>query len=292
MMSETIDKKDKLAVLMTCHNRKTKTLDCLNHLFNQKINHDLFIDVYLVDDGSTDGTSEAVRQTYPEVHLLQGTGHLFWNQGMRLAFATAMENDYDFYLWLNDDTNLYPTALEVLFQTYYQQCSSDNSNDRIIVGSVCDPKTGEHSYGGYVRKSLWHPVRLKQVLVDGSIQECHTMNGNCVLIPRLIAQDVGNLAAEFNHMFGDIDYGFRAKKKGHRIWAAPDYIGTCPPHAPLTYEKFNQILNTDTIYKGVNIDYENSIFLRRHTGILAPIYGLLTYSKLLVYLVFKPTALK
>ena len=52
----------KIATLLTCHNRKEKTLKCLNSITAQHIPKQVGkIDVFLVDDGSTDGTSEAVK---------------------------------------------------------------------------------------------------------------------------------------------------------------------------------------------------------------------------------------
>ena len=44
---------NKIAAILTCHNRKEKTLACLHSLFSIIST----IDVFLVDDGSTDGTS-------------------------------------------------------------------------------------------------------------------------------------------------------------------------------------------------------------------------------------------
>jgi len=42
-----------VAVLITCHNRKEATLKCLKSLSEQKY-HNISIDVYVVDDGSSD----------------------------------------------------------------------------------------------------------------------------------------------------------------------------------------------------------------------------------------------
>jgi glycosyltransferase involved in cell wall biosynthesis len=47
-----------IAVLMTCFNRKEKTLCCIESLFAQE-NMPTF-DLYVCDDASTDGTSEAI----------------------------------------------------------------------------------------------------------------------------------------------------------------------------------------------------------------------------------------
>jgi len=109
--------RDRIAVLITCHNRKPKTLACLTALFNQTPPSSATTDVYLVDDGSTDGTAEEVHQAYPQVKILQGDGSLFWNGGMRKAFSEALKYDYDYYLWLNDDTILYPEAIASLLTT-------------------------------------------------------------------------------------------------------------------------------------------------------------------------------
>ena len=52
----------------------------------------------LVDDGSTDGTGEAVQGEFPQVRLLRGDGRLFWGGGLRLAFAAAMAESIHYYM--------------------------------------------------------------------------------------------------------------------------------------------------------------------------------------------------
>ena len=69
------------AVLLTVFNRKEKTLKCLSRLFAQLPVEDLQIDVFLTDDGCTDGTAEAVENLFPSVHTLKGNGDLYWNRG-------------------------------------------------------------------------------------------------------------------------------------------------------------------------------------------------------------------
>ena len=54
-----IDTRIRLAVLITCHNRKTKTIECLNSLYKNDIPKSLMLDVFLVDDGSVDGSVES-----------------------------------------------------------------------------------------------------------------------------------------------------------------------------------------------------------------------------------------
>ena len=98
--------KQRIAVLMTCHNRRVTTLKCLDAIEAQKDLGNISLQVYLVDDGCTDGTSEAIGAAHPDVTILAGDGSLYWAGGMRMAWKFAMQEDYDYYLWLNDDTHI------------------------------------------------------------------------------------------------------------------------------------------------------------------------------------------
>ena len=52
----------KIAVLMTCYNRREKTLACLDALQKTSVSSgDIQLSIYLTDDGCSDGTAEAVR---------------------------------------------------------------------------------------------------------------------------------------------------------------------------------------------------------------------------------------
>lgn len=53
----------KIAILLTCHNRRRATIKSLSSLYNaiNLIPNDC-VDVYLVNDGSTDGTEEEIRR--------------------------------------------------------------------------------------------------------------------------------------------------------------------------------------------------------------------------------------
>ena len=212
----------KLAVLMTCHNRRDTTLACLQALYQQ----DKIFDVFLVDDGSSDGTTDAVKSHYPKVNVIKENGDLFWVGGMRLAFAEALKYSYDYYLWLNDDTLLEPNALSNLLNAHQILVQRGYSNS-IVVGSVKDPVTGEHTYGGTIRSKGWLSNTFKPVKPSKELKECDTMQGNIVLIPSLVAEKVGNLDSAFIHTMGDLDYGLRARKLGSSVWISAGYIGVC-----------------------------------------------------------------
>ena len=182
---------------MTCFNRKDKTLQALDSLFGQLAD----ADVYLVDDGCTDGTGEAVKQQFPRVSVIQGTGNLFWNRGMHLAWTTAAaQHDYDFYLWLNDDTLLLADAIQDLLA-----CSESEQHQSVICGSTCAANSPDDiTYGGWIKTDILKP--------NGQKQCCDFANGNILLVPKFVYKKVGTNDPVYHHSMGDFDYGARARK--------------------------------------------------------------------------------
>ena len=217
---------NRLAVVMTCHNRRDTTLSCLDALFGQKEVDDLGMVVYLVDDGSTDGTAEAVADRFSSVKVLKGDGSMYWCGGMRRALEEAMKRDYQYYLWLNDDTTLMPGALRTLLDTTLET-TREEGRQGIVVGAARDAVTGRLTYGGLVSSNSRRPLDLAPVEPTDQPQRCDTMNGNCVLVPREVVRRLGNLSPEFTHGIGDVDYGLRAQAAHVPVWLAPGYAGVC-----------------------------------------------------------------
>jgi GT2 family glycosyltransferase len=254
----------KIAVLLTCHNRRVKTLQCLEALYAQQgLNDDFFIEVYLVDDASTDDTATAIQIQFPSVNIIQGDGNLFWNRGMHLAWQNAAAaKDFDYYLWLNDDTFLIDKAIEILMRETFENA--------IVCGTTQSLENHKATYGGF-RKN---PDRL--VLPNGNFQECDYCNGNCVLITKKAYDLVGNLDPVFHHAVGDFDYSLRAKKLGVQLYVAPAFIGSCENHTELPKWRSPSV----SLFKRVKSLYTASsgcyppqffIFDKRHNGLLLAI---------------------
>lgn len=212
----------KIAVIMTVHNRKEKTSNCLTKLFANKSNN-MLVECFLTADGCTDGTEEAIKSLFPYVKIIKGDGSLFWNRGMYKAWFEASKGNYDFYLWLNDDTLLFDDALpRLLFIAQRDKCET------IIVGSTCD-KFGKLSYGG--RKGN----RMHTLIPPDEVRavSCDTFNGNIVLIPSTVVIKIGINDPYFHHSFGDIEYGMRATKNGVYCKIAPGFYGICERNNPV-----------------------------------------------------------
>jgi GT2 family glycosyltransferase len=221
----------RISALLTCHNRAEKTVSCLRSIYAAADDRNYTLDVVVVNAGSTDGTSDAIRENHPQTTLIERGPELFWNGGMRVAIARAYELDPDLYLWLNDDVELDRDAVSRLVDCHLELRSA-RSAPCIVVGSTRDPDTGEHTYGGVVRRDRRRPMRYDLVPPSTEPQRVETMNGNCVLVPRDVVERIGNLAGAFTHGFGDYDYGHRAGRAGCEVWIAPGTIGSCSRNAP------------------------------------------------------------
>lgn len=208
-----------VAVLLSVFNRKESTLQCLARCYEQisafRASGKYKFDIYLTEDGCTDGTAEAVASEFPEVRIVHGDGSLFWNRGMCAAWNEAAKEGYDFYLWINDDTMIRPGAFAILLEN-----SSSLGHKAIVVGTASDSK-GSLSYGGRTRKG-------KIISPDPMIPvACDIFNGNLVLVPRYVFKILGTMDPRYSHSFGDFDYGVRAMKKGITEVVAPGILADC-----------------------------------------------------------------
>ncbi len=210
----------KVAVLLTVFNRRETTLACLRTFqkCSSLMKHFGF-DVFLTDDGCTDGTVDAVNREFPRVFVIKGTGSLYWSGGMRLAWETALKHDsYDYFIWLNDDAILFDNALNCLFEPL-----EILSEDVVVSGAFKDDQ-GNCSYGG--KNEMGCLIEPKKDI----FQNITFMNGNLVLIPSTVVSKIGIIDEYYKHSFGDWDYGIRALKNNIKVCLTSEYVGFTNRH--------------------------------------------------------------
>ena len=285
-IAAAVEPRISLCVLLTCFNRRDKTVECLRSLGASQGLERVSLHGVLVDDGSSDGTAQAVREAFPWIDVVSNSGDpLFWCRGMHLAFATALRTGFDHYLWLNDDTVLLPDALSRLLACE-AELRSRSEAPLIVVGSTVDPVSGRCTYGGERRPSRLRPGHVERITPTTEPQPCDTLTGNIVLIPARAAQRVGNLDPCFEHAMGDTDYGLRARRLGVELWIAPQVHGSCA-HNALTGTYRDASLPLATRWRRMldrkGLPWRSWLtFTRRHMGVMWPLYFLWPYAKLLV----------
>lgn len=264
----------RIAALLTCFNRREKTLQCLRRLAAQELPAGVSLEVFLVDDGSKDGTAEAVREEFPSVTVLRGDGSLYWCGGMRMAWKTAAESDPDYYLLANDDTLLDETALSKLLEI------APTPGARIIaVAAIRDPESGEATYGGIRSASGLLPP-------TGSPEPCDTFNGNAVLIPRAVFRATGMLHDAYTHGMGDFDYGYQTSRRGIRVMQSAGFLGTCsrnPIAGSWRDRKLSRIQRLRILRSPKGLPFREWLaFNRRNSGWKWPIKTISPYIRVLL----------
>ena len=260
----------RIAVLITVFNRREITLKGLRSLYDaiSILGNGYIFDIYLTDDGCTDGTAESIQKEFPQVKIVNGTGNLFWGGGMNLAWKTAVETNknYDYYLWYNDDSELFPDSLRTIFEI---------ASDNVLVTGAFKGYDGNVSYGGKLSND--------QIITPNGIpQEVVKMNGNLVLIPNNVFEVIGFIDNHYIHGGGDFDYGYKVRENGYRVLLTTKYVGVANRHDEFIPRYCNKELSLSErwriLHNPINSPLIHFRFSRKRDGLLkAIIYYFIAY---------------
>ena len=206
--------RENVYIIIPVHNRKAITLQCLDTLDKNGDLKKYYIIV--VDDGSTDGTSEAIQSLYPDIIILAGDGNLWWTGAIKKGMEYAYEKGAEYFIWLNDDCLVAEKAIESLILF----CCK---NSKTIIGSQGYQSNNREliAFGGHIKKNqLFQAIDCP----FNTILQCDVVSGNLVCLPRLIIDTVGYPNADlYPHYLGDFIFLIKAKKQGFKIYVSYKY---------------------------------------------------------------------
>ena len=276
----------KIAALASSFNRLQKTSTFLSSLLSQAIPDNCLLDIYLLDDKSSDGTAEFVRQNFPAVTVIEGTGSLFWAGSMRTLWQYANENkNYDFFLLLNDDVELFEGAITKIIDAY----NKSNQLPSVIIGTVRGFTEDDITYGG--RKLLSRLTGDSQMVMPDKteLKECELGNANIMLVDKATVDKIGVLSAEFTHGVADYDYTLRAIEAGSKVYVAPGFYGYCENDHGLPWlsGKYSLKQRVNYLYSPKGLAYnEYLIYIKKHFPLMYPIIIFKLWSKTLMPIIF------
>jgi hypothetical protein len=182
----------KCSYVIVTHNRRQSLLRTLSILHRRQSLPPGSWEVWVVDNASSDGTAECVRQAFPNVKILRRPG----NEGVG-ARSYAFDQARGEYLILLDDDS-YPiddaARRSIAYLDIHPECAA-------VVGRV--------------------------VLPDASLEACAfptVMVSGAVCLRKSVLEKIGGFRREFFHQAGEYDLSFRIWQAGYSIERFEDVL--------------------------------------------------------------------
>lgn len=218
-----------LSILIVNYNTRELTLDALRSVYRSQTKYTF--EVILIDNHSTDGSVEAIKEEFPQVTIIENQENVGFakanNQGIRRAAGR-------YILLLNSDTIIQPDTLEIMLRFMDQHPNIGASGCKVVLpdGSLdkaCrrgfPTPSASFYYAFGLAKLFPHVPKFNQYQLsyldpdDDYPVDC--LVGAFMLVRREVIDHVGMLDEDF-FMYGeDVDWCYRIKKAGWEIYYYP-----------------------------------------------------------------------
>ncbi len=201
-----------LHILLPVHNRRQVTERFIRCLKRQSYSNYILI---LLDDGSTDGTAEMVRQHIPATVHLRGNGSWWWagalQQGFDAIDRQPGSETFDLLI-INDDTEFGPAFLETGVELLA-------SRERTLLMAIAyDRETGRLRDRGF--RVDWRRLRFVPSLPG---EENHFLATRGLFLRVRDRREIGDLNPRLlPHYLSDWEFTYRALRKGFRLSTNPN----------------------------------------------------------------------
>jgi GT2 family glycosyltransferase len=198
------------------------TLDCLLSL--RKADYRNF-EVVLVDNGSTDSSSEQLVESIPEIRLIKNGTNLGFAAGCNVGMRDALGRGADYVLLLNNDTVVAPDFLTQLVQVAESDPTIGVLNPKIY---FFDPPDRLNYAGGAHKRWRLYPITIGYRQKDrgqfDQMREMSFLSGCAMLIKAEVLRQVGVFEEVYFHFYEDVEWSLRATKAGFKGMYVPKAV--------------------------------------------------------------------
>ena len=203
-------------IVTPVYNRKTFTQNYLKALEEQTIKD---FKIIIIDDGSTDGTSEMIKEHFPNTILIEEKeGDLWWTEATNIGVKYALEQGADYIMTLNDDTLPEADYIEKML------ISMKEYPDALLGAFAINVKNGNPVYGGEMIH--WNNCSFQVKKLSSNEHGLHEVNifpGRGLVIPAKVFEEVGLYDSKnFPQTVADFDFTVRAHQAGYKIYCNND----------------------------------------------------------------------
>ncbi len=216
--------KDTLSVVLVNYNYGSYLVSCLELL--EKNKGDLNLDIWVVDNVSSDNSMELAQQKYPKLHYIFNKDNLGFGAGNNVALRKITT---EYILLLNPDTEIGPNVLETMlnFMKDHQDvgaatCKGTLGNGQMDWGYHRGFPTPWASFKYYFFRddSLYHLTMRNME----KTHEVDAISGSFFMTRKSVLDKVGLFDEDYWMYAEDIDLCYRIKRAGYKIIFVPDVI--------------------------------------------------------------------
>lgn len=212
----------KVGIIIVTYNGQSYIERCLTSVFNNKYFQQF--DVIVVDNNSTDKTTDVVAEKFSQVELIKLDKNLGFVGGNNIGINQALKNGCDYIILLNQDT-------EVEYDWLFQLMVVANDDKVGIVQSMLllgDDRSSTNNVGNALHYLGFGFVKHFKERVDSWYHrapfEIGYASGAAMLIKREVIEKVGSLDEKFFMYHEDLDLCWRARLVGYKIIIAPQSV--------------------------------------------------------------------
>jgi hypothetical protein len=218
-----MDNEPDLSIIIVNWNTKNLLLDCLASVY-ETVNR-ISMEVWLVDNASSDGSVEAVNRFYPDVNIIQNSKNLGFAAANNRAFK-RMRGRYA--VLLNTDTVLTKGAIEAIYNFM-----ENNPDAGMACGQLLNPDgSKQNSFANFpgFASLLFSESLLERLLPNKypskrnagpNPKEVDSCIGACMMVRGKAMQTVGWLDESFFFFFEETDWARRMKQSGWKVCMVP-----------------------------------------------------------------------
>lgn len=200
-------------------NGKTDTLECLASVSGlQYPNHHVIV----VDNGSVDGSVEAIANAYPQVTIMPTGANLGFAEGNNVGIRAALDAGAAYVMLLNNDTEIAPDCLDHLLATCAERPKAGVIGPRVFYMHERTRVWFEEAEWNREKADFIYPGQDK----DGAElpQKPHSTEyvcGAAMMFRAEVARNIGLLDPRFFLVYEESDWCFRARRAGYECLTVP-----------------------------------------------------------------------
>lgn len=219
----------KINIVIPTFNRRDSVKRLLESIRLQVISCNVHFETFLVVDGSTDGTLEMVKNTFPEVGIITGTGNWWFTKSLNEGIKASVVKNTDYILTLNDDLVIEKNYIQSLVE------ASKKLPEGSIIGSVSltEGKPHRFFFSG-VKTTNFNTYSARQYYSFMEEVNENKLTGifpstwvptRGMFIPVSVLKKINQFDEKNFPQYGsDTDFCYRAAKTGSKIYVSYDSV--------------------------------------------------------------------